>query len=899
MRDQNYPGILRMLDGFDYELFRNQPTAIHWARALRETGHASKALEILHATFLLENKIADVVRLAIDIHEDLENYERVLYFTDELLGMEPATPSTLSRLLRTYRHLGMWERAFEATQFILQSKIHSLEQSEELTRLAISGGRIDEIRLIRQRMEQTHGPRHGLVQDLRRAESCRNPSDLRRILLRQTGILALGSLEDDGASSPWGGTFLGTSSPDGSLNYSITSAQALETIKRFFVLLELSGARVTGYYAQEPRIREWVQKTLPSLGFRVLEYPAPGCVRLHLDPLTIESQTPGQIHLSLACPTRTDLNLPGTISGILLPENAWIQEFILKQPEPSTFSPQGLENLLHLMRFSPIPARIQRMNPPSFSKEEAKEQIQLELEGNPRSFGGLCWPLLSEEPPDFKPQKHDLRGLASHHPNLLEAKLTTLLQQNTEIKKEIRHFAAFLPKILKNPSSDLLEALQNALEKKYLNMGHLLELGAARILLHLDSKKALVSIRQTLKKGPSKKILAILNAWPSHHPVPKKLALWALQETQPESLPVLFDWLATSHARLSQKELELALSSADPQTSARLMLCSEKGKFEELPENFLNALEPSIRARIVARYQLKSQLMKEWEAFCNQTPWKDTIFPHLKGFSLRSLVQKMDRYLNQTDEDGQKAILKTQLRLGSFSSLSQILASPGLKKALRETLIDTMEDWIIRMDGESDILFLMATGDMGRRIHLGQSLLMAGNFEGWFMLERLFLTHAGLYGQEILQAMFRFRADKALEVFLQMGVKDRFLTPAQMGEFAWWISRDPHRIDEWLAHAGLPRFADGAGALETILEENALTHPELFETLAVLFPRQPLPDTASRLIQGQDFKEEIYDGLNRAVPAIAQRWLAESTLRSGLAQILESERRLVIPWLKN
>jgi hypothetical protein len=299
-------------------------------------------------------------------------------------------------------------------------------------------------------------------------------------------------------------------------------------------------------------------------------------------------------------------------------------------------------------------------------------------------------------------------------------------------------------------------------------------------------------------------------------------------------------------------------------------------------------LPKPLRASCISYWQLKEHLQNEWELWLESPD--ESCFLDIRGIIHKNFHARVHRYAGSLQESDRIPIYRYLLQNYFDGMLTEIFASGVLKQALTNDLVRSIDNWIVKTDGETDLLFLLSAPDPYFRIRLAQNLLCIGNLEGWFLLERQFQAFRGLVGVEIIKGLLNLRPDKAMELFLFPDSKG--LNQSQCVEAANLISSHNEYLDEWHSYSAQVRYRGLVEDLQKRLENLLPSHPKLIPAFFRLFPKLTPLESLKRLGLWHQFDEEHYRVLKRWDKNLAANYISVAGLNNTVAELILMEENV-------
>lgn len=150
------------------------------------------------AVYAVERKNKQVLRLLIETHHLLHEYQKVLFYLNHLFKLDGDVDGDIQNVLRLYRELGLYDRALELQDTMDQNNFFHIDYLEEkvLTTLEIENAELSSKILTTDKKFLRYKP--SLNRALRRVQCGINYLGLRRRIYLKWGIILLGTCSDNG-----------------------------------------------------------------------------------------------------------------------------------------------------------------------------------------------------------------------------------------------------------------------------------------------------------------------------------------------------------------------------------------------------------------------------------------------------------------------------------------------------------------------------------------------------------------------------------------------------------------------------------------------------------------------------------------------------------------------------
>ncbi|MBW7875732.1 MAG: hypothetical protein H3C47_07080 [Candidatus Cloacimonetes bacterium] len=883
LKDSKYQEIIRILKDFPQEQL-DDSTRILLSRAYREINEAGKALSVL--SHLRADKPAnqETLRLLIDIHGDLLNYERVLYFTDLLFSMERHVSTEILNLLKIYQRLGLTDRSLDLSRFLIREKMVQTSYLPILTDIVAASRDFELIRDFKAILASSTNNTKLLQQKIKRAESVRHGLRIQDVLFQRQGSLILSGYYDDEpayACPPF------PRNPQKQMQIPFSEIQ--EILYRLHLLIAVAGITFSSVCASESQDTELTELAAKILRLPILKQPEKGSLIIS----TTFSISHSHPHFSLYAPVQVKEEQGPDFIGFLTPHLEFPLLKLSPDIHPSQTSGLLLPTLLDWLKnlgASRLPRRIHRLNLPTVSIK------QLHTEDPLFSHFCLLWLTAIKDPKPFELEELFLYYIKTGNPASLT--ISRYLDKETQLKPILlnqqkklaneenpRVLQAFLVLCLNHLDLEELRKIASYWEEGVIRTEIFIKAGWIRHLNNFYPNFSQTLAKECLGKAPYRLLNDVLTQgyipslfwdhllqkYQKQRPKSQKMLLQTLLN-RPQGIPTEIVSGLQEHSKELYPEL------------FQMML----GTDLILGENMSQAvatLPSDLRAQCISYWQLREHLQTEWDLW--QLQPEKSCFLSIHGITHKNFHAKVHRFAGTRSEIQRIPLYSFLLKNYFDGMLTEIFASGILKQALADDLVRSIDNWIVKTDGETDLLFLLACQDPYYRIRLAQNLLCIGNLEGWFLLERQFLAFRSLVGVEIIKGLLNLRPDKALELFLLPDSKG--LNLSQCVAAAILITSQTDYLDEWHSYAAHVRNRGLVEELQLRLEKALSKYPLAIPAFFHLFPKLSPAETLKRLGLWNQFNENQYLVLKQWDKNLASRYLQVPGLLSPVAQLILME----------
>ena len=255
----------------------------------------------------------------------------------------------------------------------------------------------------------------------------------------------------------------------------------------------------------------------------------------------------------------------------------------------------------------------------------------------------------------------------------------------------------------------------------------------------------------------------------------------------------------------------------------------------------------------------------------------------------QSLTPEINRLIPQTEPIVQAELYGFILihAKDHYRVLDQLFNTTELKLIMRKQLTKffaSSED----ISSERDLLFLMEQDEAGR-IATAQLLVFQGDMEFYMYLVHRFGSHGNEFGLQIFKTLFECRADHAIEMLIQWGMIAKKINFEGIRNILNYINHDQIRKDEWQTFLKDSSNSALRTTLKCWLEQNFKESPDFLIIYLNTFVDEHLEATIDKFINLKDYNIQHLVKIKSLNPSKTQEILQRLDRSSLTRYLLEND----------
>ena len=203
--------------------------------------------------------------------------------------------------------------------------------------------------------------------------------------------------------------------------------------------------------------------------------------------------------------------------------------------------------------------------------------------------------------------------------------------------------------------------------------------------------------------------------------------------------------------------------------------------------------------------------------------------------------------------------------IDQYRILDQLFHNTELKLNMRPQLTKFFKD-SEDISSERDLLFLMEQNEAGR-IATAKLLVHQGDMEFYMYLVHRFNSHSNEFGLEIFKTLFECRSDYAIEMLIQHGMISKKINKENLLSILQYIINSQTRRDEWQTFLKNTSNSSLRTTLKCWLEQNFNQSPDFLIVYLNTFLEENFENTLDKFVDLKNYTEQQLQNIQRLNPS--------------------------------
>ncbi len=867
----------------------------------------------LERVFSEDRKNKKALRLLIETHNCLNEYQLVLFYLNHLFKLDGDVNEDIQNVLKLYRQLGLYDRAIELQETMDRNEFFHEDYLEEKVLLALEIENQQLALKIQKENKELLRRQPILQRAIRRLQRGIPYLGLRRRLYLRWGLVLLGSIKDNGLDE------------DPTYDkYKFNLSSLYETFLRFFDLCSINHIKF-GSIRSTGSENEIIAIVLSQILNIPLVTNQEQVVRSNLPTLNLHStwnekfREQNGVHFSLIITTK-QLNKPHKLPNFIgvvvrkdqsaetildrtIPENPQqLYKLMSEKQHISSLNFEARESMYGLqdlnfqknrdVRVSRLPGfhNVPRRKPWDYAylRESLKEDGLLYSESLLQTHGQVPMPrsqvlnILNACKNWKYPSANTLQYCFKAQPDLTMSFILSDLSKS-ELSLNL------LPNI---DHLDMLPILKKLMLKDELS---LLSSGAWINLIFESNFESWLSIRiqdsnniKYLLEGFLQIVEFDSFRWEWLSQIVDKIksetdwSKWAYIASQ----YIMHANLNTDLVKTKLKKCKV-LSESICNLMLNLKIAPNKFQIKWILESL--ETQPNLATQFIQNFGLMETLREVLKIQKNK-PQKILInYSLLTKTVFQPVTQEIRELVSLTEINVQAELygfLLTHAK-DQYRILDQLFMNTEIKLMMRPQLtkfFKNSED----VSSERDLLFLMEQDEYGR-IATAQLLVHQGDMEFYMYLVHRFSSHGNEFGMKIFKTLFECRSDHAIEMLIQVGLVEKKINHKTIRRILNYIIDDQMRKDEW--HTFLQESSNSSlrTTLKCWLEQSLNESPDFINVYLNTFLNENFEELIDKFVDLKHYSVKELQIILRLNPSKKQSILQRLDRTSLTHHLLEND----------